>query len=196
MLVSPCSATLSTPFTCRAGDRRPAVLRRRGKTARWCCRRPLARLGGWLHPVMTAASVTGTASSRRRVPLVIICGRSWRRVIAGCLLAKDGPRGCPGGGYDNAKLDRDLEGAGFDGDLGGLASVRQADLDPLAADHDRPADGYPPPGLQVRAVVAAGRFRRVLRAARRGPARGWGRQRCGPRCRRTGRGRPGRPAAG
>jgi hypothetical protein len=34
------------------------------------------------------------------------------------------------------------------GDLGGLASVRQADLDPLAADHDRPADGYPPPDLQ------------------------------------------------
>jgi hypothetical protein len=55
--------------------------------------------GGWLHPVMTAASVTSTASPRRSVPLVIRCGRSWRRIIAGSLLA-------------NARLDRDLEGSG------------------------------------------------------------------------------------
>jgi hypothetical protein len=44
----------------------------------------------------------------------------------------------------DAILHGDLGDAGLDGHLGGLASVRQADLDVLAADHDRAADGYPP----------------------------------------------------
>jgi hypothetical protein len=32
----------------------------------------------------------------------------------------------------------------LDGDLGALSCVREADLDPLTADHDRAADRYPP----------------------------------------------------
>jgi hypothetical protein len=53
-----------------------------------------------------------------------------------------GEAGC---GDGDAVFDGDLVGAGFHGDLGGLARVRQADLDPLPADHDRTADRYPPP---------------------------------------------------
>ena len=46
-------------------------------------------------------------------------------------------------GNGDAGLDRDQVGVGSDGDLDGLAGVRQADLDLLPADHDRPADGDP-----------------------------------------------------
>jgi hypothetical protein len=52
-----------------------------------------------------------------------------------------GGAGC---GDGDAGFDGDLVGVGLDGDLGSLASMREADLDPLAADHDRAADRYPP----------------------------------------------------
>jgi hypothetical protein len=57
-------------------------------------------------------------------------------------------RSCARGGYDNARLDRYLEGVGFDGDVARLARVWQDHLNPLPADHDRPAGRYPPRDLQ------------------------------------------------
>ena len=56
--------------------------------------------------------------------------------------------GRAGRGDGDAILHGDLIGVGAHGDLGGLASVRQSDLDPLAADHDRAPDGHPPPDGQ------------------------------------------------
>ena len=53
--------------------------------------------------------------------------------------------GGAGRGEGDAILDGDLVGVGLDGDLSGLACMRQADLDPLPADHDRAADRDPPP---------------------------------------------------
>src|SRR6266699_5209614 len=47
----------------------------------------------------------------------------------------------PGRGDGDARLDGDLVGVRADADLDGLAGVRQADLDPLPADHDGSADG-------------------------------------------------------
>jgi len=52
--------------------------------------------------------------------------------------------GGPGRGDGGAVVHADLVGVGADGDLGGFAGVRQADLNPLAADHDRAADRDPP----------------------------------------------------
>jgi hypothetical protein len=53
--------------------------------------------------------------------------------------------GLPGRGEGSPVFDCDLADARLNGDLGGLASVRQADLDPLTADHDRATGRYPPP---------------------------------------------------
>ncbi len=65
-------------------------------------------------------------------------------VVAGDFVPPDiaagGPRCCD----SDARLDGDLVGVGFHGDLGGLAGVGQADLDLLPADHDRPAHRDPP----------------------------------------------------
>jgi hypothetical protein len=52
--------------------------------------------------------------------------------------------GGAGRGDGDAGFDGHLVGVGFDGNRDGLACVRQADLDPLAADHDRPAHRDPP----------------------------------------------------
>jgi hypothetical protein len=50
--------------------------------------------------------------------------------------------------------------------LGGLASVREADLDPLAADHDRPVHRKPAGSPTAsRASTAAAQFPGGLRAA-------------------------------
>ena len=54
-------------------------------------------------------------------------------------MPSDVAAGGAGRGDGHAGLDGDLVGIGFHGDLDGLARVRQADLDPLAADHDRTA---------------------------------------------------------
>jgi pimeloyl-ACP methyl ester carboxylesterase len=59
------------------------------------------------------------------------------------------PDVAPGGARRSdrdAGLDGDLAGVGFHGDLRGLACVRQADLDPLAAGHDSPAHWKHDPG--------------------------------------------------
>ena len=52
--------------------------------------------------------------------------------------------GLAGRGDGSAAVDADLVGVGLNGYICRLARVRQPDLDPLAAYHDRPADGDPP----------------------------------------------------
>jgi len=80
----------------------------------------------------------------------------------------------------DAGLDGDLVGVGSDADLDGLPRVDQSDLDLLAADHDRSADGE-------RRATMRGSGRRGgwavpagLRAAGAGPRAGRGRRECGP----------------
>src|SRR5262252_4297195 len=65
--------------------------------------------------------------------------------VVGGLVAVNGAAGRARRGDGDAVLHSDLVEVGAHGDLGGLASVRQSDLNPLAADHDRAADGHPPP---------------------------------------------------
>jgi hypothetical protein len=52
--------------------------------------------------------------------------------------------GIAGRGDGDAGLDGDLVGVRSAGDLDGLTGMGQANLDLLAADHDRPADREPP----------------------------------------------------
>jgi len=52
--------------------------------------------------------------------------------------------GSAGRGDGDVGLDGDLVGVRSDGDLDGLTGMGQANLDLLAADHDRPADRDPP----------------------------------------------------
>ena len=52
--------------------------------------------------------------------------------------------GSAGRGEGDAGLDGDLVGVRSDGDLDGLTGMGQANLDLLAAGHDRPADRDPP----------------------------------------------------
>ena len=66
--------------------------------------------------------------------------------VAGSLVPFDVAAGGAGRGEGSSVLDGDLVGVGLDGDLGGLARVREADLDPVPAEHDRAADGHPPDG--------------------------------------------------
>src|ERR1022692_340639 len=56
--------------------------------------------------------------------------------VVGGLVAVDGAAGLARRGDGNAVLHGDLVGVRLDGDLHGLARVRQPDLDPLPADHD------------------------------------------------------------
>src|SRR5438552_17335926 len=73
-------------------------------------------------------------------------GSAGRRssAVVRCLVPSDVAAGGPGRGDGDARLDGDLDGVGSDGNRDGLAGVGQADLDSLAAGHDRPADGDPP----------------------------------------------------
>ena len=65
-------------------------------------------------------------------------------VLVRCLVPLDVAAAGPGCGDGDAGLDGDLVAVGSDGDFDGFAGMGQADLDSLAADHDRPADGDPP----------------------------------------------------
>jgi hypothetical protein len=53
-----------------------------------------------------------------------------------CLVPPNVAAGGPWCGECQGVFDGDAVGAGLDGDVGGLAGMREADLDALAADHD------------------------------------------------------------
>ena len=59
-------------------------------------------------------------------------------VVVGRLVRSDVAAMVRASGDGDAGLDGDLVGVGSDTDLDGFAGVGQADLDLLAADHDRP----------------------------------------------------------
>jgi hypothetical protein len=64
------------------------------------------------------------------------------------LCAADVAAGGAPGGERQRVVDVDLVGVGVDGDLGGLAGVREADLDALSGDHDGATHQNPAPDDQ------------------------------------------------